>query len=192
MKQLRVFIDTETTGLDSRNHAIIELAGIFELNGKIVEEFSWNMRPAKGKLVDKEALHITDSSLDIINLYDSPRIVYERFLKLLDSYINKYDSSDKAYFFAYNSSFDQAFIEQWFKDNNNVYMFSYSAWPWIDVAVLAAIFAEDQRNKLPNFKLGTVAKALGIEVDDNKLHNGLYDVQVMKRIYEILEKEFNV
>jgi len=192
MKQLRLFLDTETTGLDPQVNAIIEIAGILELNGKIVEEFSWNMRPAKNKVVDPAALVVNGLTQEDLDTYESSTQVYQTFLQMLDSYINKYDSSDKAYFFAYNAGFDQGFIEQWFKDNKNPYLFSYSAWPWIDVAVLAAVYAEKQRNMLPNFKQGTVAKSLGIDVDDDKLHGGLYDVQIMKQIYNILERELNV
>ena len=117
---------------------------------------------------------------------------YKSFLKILDTYIDKYNSNDKFYVYAYNSQFDEGFIEQWFKDNNNPYLFAYCSWPWIDIAGLAAIFAEDQRHIFENFKLGTVCKSLDIEVDDEKLHSGLYDVQITKKLYECLEKEFNV
>lgn len=190
MKKLRLFLDTETTGLDPKTNAIIELAGILESDGKIVEEFSWNMQPAKGKIISEEALEVNGIAREKLKTYESSEQVYKRFLAMLDSYINKYDSRDKAYFYAYNAQFDQRFIEQWFKDNKNDYLFSYCAWPWVDVAVLAAIYAEDQRDMLPNFKQGIVAKSLGIDVDDSKLHSGLYDVQIMKQIYEILEAEF--
>jgi hypothetical protein len=57
----------------------------------------------------------------------------------------------------------------------------------MDVAVIASFFAERQRQKLYNFKLGTVSKSLGIEVDESKLHGGLYDVQLTRDIVEKLE-----
>ena len=34
-----------------------------------------------------------------------------------------------------------------------------------------------------NFKLGTVAKTLGIEIKDNELHDGLYDIKITYKIF---------
>jgi DNA polymerase-3 subunit epsilon len=39
---------------------------------------------------------------------------------------------------------------------------------------------------MENFKQGTVAKALGIEIDESRLHDALYDIQVCKSIYDIV------
>lgn len=188
----RIYLDTETTGLDTQKHAIIEIAGIIEIDGVEEFEFSWHMCPAKGKLVNAEALKVNGITIDEIRKYDPQEVVYNKFVQLLDKYINKYDSTDKFYCYAYNSGFDQRFIDQWFQDNKNQYMFSYTHWPWISVDVLAAIFAEGQRDNFRDFKLDSVAEALGIYVDESQLHGGLYDVILMKQIYEILEKEFNV
>ena len=37
---------------------------------------------------------------------------------------------------------------------------------------------------MKNFKLGTVAETLGVKVDESKLHDGLYDVELTKAIYD--------
>lgn len=190
MTQKRIYLDTETSGLDNKKHAIIELAFILEIDGEAVESHSWLMRPKKGKFVTKEALEVNGHSIEQIKTYEPEDVVFKRFIGLLDKYINKYDTDDKAYVYAYNAQFDLGFIEQWFKDNNNPYVFSYAHWPWISVDVLAAIYAEGQREKLGDFKLSTVCKALGIEVDEKKLHGGLYDVELTKRLYGLLEAYF--
>ncbi|GAY30735.1 hypothetical protein [Prevotella sp. MGM2] len=41
-----------------------------------------------------------------------------------------------------------------------------------------------QRADMENFKQGTVAKTLGIAIDDSKLHDALYDIEVCKAIYD--------
>lgn len=188
----RLYLDTETTGLNASNNAIIEIAGIIEIDNKEVFSFSWNMKPDDNKIVDQAALDVTGITAKDLDSYPSSKEVYSRFITVLDKYVNKYDSNDKFYIYAYNAGFDLDFIKNWFLDNKNAYLFSYGHWPWIDVAVLAAIFAEEQREKFANFKLGTVAQALGIEVDESQLHGGLYDVILMKQIYLRLEEEFNV
>ncbi len=42
------------------------------------------------------------------------------------------------------------------------------------------------RAQMENFKQGTVAKTLGIAIDDSKLHDALYDIEVCKAIYDIV------
>lgn len=37
---------------------------------------------------------------------------------------------------------------------------------------------------MKDFKQGTVAKALGIEVDDSKLHDAKYDIDICHAIYD--------
>lgn len=50
--------------------------------------------------------------------------------------------------------------------------------------VLATPFLAEARSQMPNFKQGTVAKYLGIPVDDTKLHDALYDIEICKAIYD--------
>jgi len=39
---------------------------------------------------------------------------------------------------------------------------------------------------MDDFKQGTVAKALGIEVDDSKLHDASYDLSILIQIFKKL------
>ena len=39
---------------------------------------------------------------------------------------------------------------------------------------------------MENFKQGTVAKALGLQVDDTRLHDAEYDIEICKAIYDIV------
>ena len=50
------FFDLETTGLDEEKCAIVQIGGIIEINGKVVEEFKISMRPHAGALIQEEAL----------------------------------------------------------------------------------------------------------------------------------------
>lgn len=49
---------------------------------------------------------------------------------------------------------------------------------------LATPYLADQRADMENFKQGTVAKTFGIAIDDSKLHDALYDIEVCKAIYD--------
>lgn len=43
---------------------------------------------------------------------------------------------------------------------------------------------------MPNFQLPTVAKELGIEIDENRTHNALYDISITVKIYDELRKAY--
>lgn len=56
--------------------------------------------------------------------------------------------------------------------------------------VLATPYLTAQRSEMENFKQGTVAKALGIQVDDSKLHDAMYDIAICRAIYDVVCKKY--
>lgn len=112
--------------------------------------------------------------------------IYERFITALDKMVDKFNPKDKLYFMAYNASFDTEHVRRMFKDNNNNYYASYFHVPSVDVMQVAAIYLMGKRGQPENFKLGTVAKFMGVEVVNSKLHDGLYDIQITHKLYKIL------
>ena len=187
-----LFIDTETTGLDDQTCAMWQLAGIIEIDGKIETEFNIHMRPNPDQNINIGALEATNVTFEnIMRASKSQYEGYNEFMYLLDSHINKYDTSDKFFMVGYNShSFDSNFIRQFMKIHDNVYYGSYFWHPNIDVMLVAAYAAMADRDKLPNFKLGTVCQSLGITFDEKEAHDALYDVKKTKEIFELLRKEY--
>lgn len=87
-----------------------------------------------------------------------------------------------------NASFDNQFLRAWFLQNGDKY---FGSWFWsncLDIMVLATPYLAEKRSQMENFKQGTVAKTLGIEVDDTKLHDAMYDINVCMAIYNIVIK----
>jgi hypothetical protein len=39
------------------------------------------------------------------------------------------------------------------------------------------------RAELPNFKLATVARHTGIDVDDSRLHDSMYDIELTRQLW---------
>ena len=118
---------------------------------------------------------------------------YKKLMSLLGKYINKFDTKDKFYMIGYNShAFDAQFIRALFTRNGNSFFGSYFWNPNVDVMLIAMAACIGQRDKLPNFKLGTVARSLGIVIDEDRLHDGLYDVEVTSELFDILDREMNL
>jgi DNA polymerase-3 subunit epsilon len=107
---------------------------------------------------------------------------------MLAKYCDKFNKGDKFFLVGYNNKgFDNDFLRNFFKQNGDNY---FGSWFWadsIDVMVLAANYLKDERHKLENFQLRTVAKYLDIKVDETKLHDAMYDIYLTRAIYEIVK-----
>jgi DNA polymerase-3 subunit epsilon len=158
-----LFIDLETNdSLDPKTGTITQIGVIYRVNGAI-----------KIKKDFKED-------------------IYNTFLEFLNTCVNRFDKHDKMYFIAYNAKFDSDFIRELFEKNNNKWYGSYFYSPCIDVMQFAA-FTLLLSNKRPeNFKLSTVGRYFGIKVDENKLHDALYDIEITKELFNRLKKIYRV
>lgn len=184
MKNL--FLDLETTGLHYQQHGILEIGGVVEIDGEIVEEFKLNGQPFTDQLINKKALEINKTTLDEIATYQSPEDMYGQFVDILNKYVNRYDSKDKFFMIGYNIYFDSMFLRTFFEKNDNQFMSSYFFWPYLDVAVLLCEQLKEQRSKIEYFNLAAMGKLLGIEFE---AHDALADAKACRQIYNQLREE---
>lgn len=181
-----VHVDVETTGLDPKRHAIVEVAAILELDGQVTGDFHAFMRPHPGAAVESDALAINELTAPEIQAFEHSDKVWLAFTSWLNRHINPYDKQDKAFFVAYNATFDAEFIRQWFLLHGSSYFGSYFWTPPICTSVLAAHWLMDKRNEIGSFKLAHVAQFMGIEVKEDQLHGALYDVALSQRIFHLI------
>jgi DNA polymerase-3 subunit epsilon len=187
-----VFLDTETTGTDPVKNGIIQLSGNIIIPDEVISEaveFDIKMQPFPADVIEDKALEITGTTREELATRMLCFDAYKEFTRLLSRYIDKFNKFDKAYMVGYNVGFDDSFLRQWFQKDGDKYFGSFFWWPPIDVAVLAMMKLRDRRAELPDFKQGTVAKALGIEVDDTRLHDGIYDVGICREIFNVCTGE---
>lgn len=182
---MKLFLyDLETTGTTER-HAIHQLSGRIIIDGEVKENFDFKMSPYYGAEIDEEALKVCGVTLEQIQAYPDPSFVFPQVMTLLDKYIDKYNRSDKFFLVGYNNThFDNRMFRAWFTRNNFKYFGSYFWSNSFDCMVLATPFLCDQRTRMEDFKQKSVAKALGITVDDEKLHNASYDIELCHAIYD--------
>jgi DNA polymerase-3 subunit epsilon len=184
MKQ--VFIDVETTGVNHWQHSVHQISGGVYIDNELKESFDFKIKPhEKGKIED-EALAIGGLKLEDVMAYPHRSESYAQLTKILSKYVKKFDRQDKFFFCAYNAHFDNAFVRAFFKQCGDNYFGSYFWSNNIDVMVLAAEYLKNERASMPNFKLMTVAKHLGIEIEEEKAHDGFYDIEITKKVYDIV------
>lgn len=187
-----VFFDLETTGTLVNKHGIHQLSGEIVIDGETKETFDLRVQPNPNAEIVQEALDVAGVTKEQILAYPPMGEVYKQFTALLNKYVSKYDKKDKFFLAGYNNaSFDNQFLRAWFLQNGDKYFGSYFWSNSIDVMVMATPFLAAYRPMMENFKQGTVAKALGIEVDDEKLHDALYDIKICRSIYDVVVTNFN-
>jgi len=155
-----------------------------EIDGVVVEKIDIKLRPFPGAPIEQEALDACGVTLEQIMGYQSQEAGFKQFREVLRKYVDRYDKTDKFYLVGYNNGkFDNEFLVRLFERNKDTMFYSYFWGNYLDVVVLASQLLIDERVDMPSFKLHRVARTLGIEVDEEKLHDALYDVELTRELY---------
>jgi len=196
-QQKLVFIDVETTGVNPESNGITQISGCVQIGQDLVTTFDYFVRPFHQDVIDASALEVTGLDRrqflppehpDFLVVpgqhFEDPREVYVRLQTLFKTYVDQYDKSDKFQFVGYNAhSFDMPFMRRFWEKNNDRFFGSWFWYPCLDVMLLWAQILHPVRAELPNFKLATVARHCGIEVDDNRLHDSQYDIELTRELW---------
>lgn len=180
-----LYYDLETTGLDHLLHTPIQFAGLLEINGTVVEHLNYTMRPYPDDLVDMKALEVNGRSMGEIELFADPTETLGWICKRIDKYVNTRDKADGIFLCGYNNiHFDDQFMRRWFiKAGYDQWAYMNRFWnESLDMRVLCGAALAAERHKMPNFKLVTVARHFGIEVDDAKAHEAMYDTELVRAL----------
>lgn len=155
-----VVFDIETTGLSNRHDKIIEIGAVKVVDGQIAEKFSTFVNPKMPIPLEIEKLtSINDAMVMEAETIDQ---ILPKFLKFCEGCI----------LVAHNASFDTGFIAKNAADLGLLANFTI-----LDTVGLARILMPE----LHNFKLDTVAKALGVSLENH--HRAVDDAGCTAEIY---------
>ena len=187
-----VFFDLETTGVNPGKNGIHQISGTVEIDGVEQEKFDFHVQPNPKAVIEEQALAVGGVTREQIMAYPPMYEVYSQFVAMLGKYVDKFNKKDKFFLVGYNNAaFDNQFLRGFFLQNGDNY---FGSWFWansIDVMVLATAFIGDRRAEMENFKLSTVAKLLGVNVDDASLHDAFYDIYLTQEVYKIVNRVNN-
>ena len=174
-----MYLDVETTGLDSKLHDIVEIAVLVEIDYEIVEEKCWTVQPFSYSNVSPDALRLTGKTVELLKTYPDPHQVYVEFIEFLSKYCSRYDRSDKFAIAGYNVAFDTRFLREWFLKNGDSYYNSWFSNRDIDVMSLVYFLRYKGQLTLPNYKLATVALSYNLDI---QAHSSLSDVKAVREL----------
>lgn len=187
MDIIKVFYDTETTGVNHKIHSIHQLSGVIEINEDVVETFDFKVRPHTKAKYEISALRVCRVTEAELKAYPDMKQGLKEFKALMGKYIDPFNTTQKAYLVGYNNrAFDDLFLRMWFELCGDEMI---GAWFWnntLDALILATEYLIGRREVLPSFKLFRVAIELGIVVDKNRIHEAGYDVYLTREIYRIV------
>lgn len=185
-----LFFDLETTGVQVWRNGIHQIAGIIEIDDKEVERFNILVAPNPKAEITDEALQAGNVTREQIQAYQPMKEGYNQLIRILAKHVDRYDKKDKMFLAGYNNAqFDNQFLRAFFEQNGDTFFGAYFWAGAIDVMVLALNHLKDRRAGMKDFKLATVAQEMGLTVDETRLHDGVYDIELTRDIYTLIEFE---
>ena len=179
------FYDLETTGVKFWKNGIHQISGAITIDGEIKESFNYKVKPFEKALIEDEALAVAGVTREDLESYEEMIDVYIKIKSMLGKYVDKFNKKDKFHLVGYNNaSFDNQFFRAFFTQCGDAY---FGSWFWadsLDCYVLASNKFRKERSSFVDFKQATVAKRLGIEVDETKLHDAEYDIYLCMEIFK--------
>lgn len=164
-----IVFDLETTGLSSRTEQIIEIGAVKMQNGMVLDTFQSFVNPEKK--LSLKIMEITSINDDMLK--DAPKIdeALRQFLKF----------AGKDILVAHNASFDMSFL----KEAISVVGLPKIDNPVIDTLPLSRILYSEHRAH----NLGSVARRMNVEYDEDIAHRADYDARVLSGVFEAMLRE---
>lgn len=184
-----LFFDVETTGKDPKVHGIHQLSGDIVVDDEFKESFNFKINPFKGCEIDPEAMAISNTTALDLMTYQKEDAAFYNFKHLIQSYLNWSNKKDKFILVGWrNPGFDDRFLEALFERHGSADDFKSLFWNHsIDVKVMATAYLRAKRHEMDSFSLAPVARFLGIEVIEAKLHDANYDTYLTRKVFDIVK-----
>ena len=176
---LKVFIDTETTGLDPKKHGIIAMSYIIEdEEGNILEEdlITINTFKYRAKYAP-EALEVNGYTVEQIQSFQSPK----EALDIFDKALCKHSKGEKYIIAAYNAKFDKEMLEALYEHVYPGRYWKILSHKVIDTMQTVMFFSDTGLLEVEKHNLETVAKHFDFV---HIPHNCASDNAVQRAIYK--------
>ena len=186
MSVKKFYFDTETTGFDPEKNDIIELSAIIEVDNEVKESFTFFIQPRNWEHISPEALAVNGYKEEDLKNFTAPGDAYKALIEKLKAYVDQYDRNDKFIVVGYNVRFDMDMLRGFFNKCGDKYFGSwfYSNY-FLDVYQMAMIARYMGKFRhWETMKLGDVAKALRIDLDNYDLHKGSDDIALTRRVFQ--------
>lgn len=180
--------DCESSGGHPIKNGIHQLAARIWIDWKLADEFKVDVQLGPQHEWTAEALAVSGKTYEqVMESKVTQEMLYKGIRGRLAKYVNPHDKTDKFFSMGFNvHSFDNQFMRALFESMGDKY---YGSWFWansLDMMLSASDHLMLKRHLMPNFKLGTVAEFMGMQVDTDQLHDSYYDLTCHEFIFQKL------
>ena len=181
-KKAVFWFDLETSGLSRSKNAIVEFAGLVEIDGEIKTTVHRFLSP-EGYEVEPKAMEVNGlDAAELIKTGSAPKAFLEELKVILAVYVNRWDPQDKFICAGHNIiRFDRDFLWSVAKKEEVDFLGAYLDTVNIDTLALAHLCRAQGLLKLSNYKLVTLAEHFGIK--QVAAHTALEDIMVTRDVY---------
>jgi DNA polymerase III epsilon subunit-like protein len=183
----RFWVDTETTGLDPREHFAFQISYLIEESGRILLRRTLEMRPENYTMFkfDKDAENVHGYFREKIIAFAPEAEQYQAFLADLRQF-----AKDRLTIAGYNIDFDIRFMRELFNRNNpdgtgEKVFYSFFDYMPCDVLQLAQACRIAGKLDLPNIDLESVCRYFGISTEG--AHHSMTDILNTKAVFDKLQ-----
>jgi DNA polymerase III epsilon subunit-like protein len=176
-----VWVDTETTGLETDNSGAFEIAFLIYDGADMVEEKLYHLNPLNDQIkFGEEAFNVNGVPEETIRSYPPAEKVIPEIVEFLDKYV----PPDGLVFAGYKCGFDYGHLKALF-DRYGEHMETFFSGRMIDVLELVKraramrILKHNGDNQLT-----TLCKAL--EIPQENAHTALDDIKATRKLYEAI------
>ena len=166
---MRVFVDTETSGLDPRHHSILSVC----LGNKDIGYKTFHIRPDPDKIIDPKAMEVNNIDLDGVWVDESVK-----FVRFLEALVTQYGGLEPV---GHNYMFDIGFIQQ---ITGTKGYYKYFSRRYLDTMIIAKFLSEVGMVMSESYSLAHLCESFNIE--NEEAHTAEGDVKATEKLYEAL------
>jgi len=166
---MKVFVDTETSGLDPRHHSILSVC----LGNKDIGYKTFHIRPDPDMIIDPKAMEVNNIDLD--GVWEDQSIA---FLECLQEMVAEHGQLEPV---GHNYMFDIGFIQQVLGRRGYDKFFSRR---YLDTMIIAKFLSEVGMVKSESYSLAHLCESF--EIENEGAHTAEGDVKATEKLYEAL------
>lgn len=175
-----LFLDTETTGIDTDRNEVIEVACQFYQGRTLHSEFQTMVALSRGVEINMGALRVNRCDVEATDLpsRSSAAAALVKYLVSLPG-----SRAEPITVGGHNVAFDIVGLKKFLQDEGYSGwgdLFSYSQ---VDTATICQFLRTAGYIKMERLSLSNLGKALGVPVDASKTHGAVYDTQLTVSCY---------
>lgn len=180
MKTLHYFIDTETSGLRAKDHALLEISIIKQIDRVEVDRFYAKIQPCETDILEPEALRINGLTPHKWSKSEALEPMFAA--SMISDFVEMYwdDKNLRRYVVGHNVGFDVRFIRALSHKTGIRINLPYTQ---LDTKTLSACILQPLAH-LPNNKLDTIRAYLGMSQEG--AHSAEKDCEDMIEVFDLL------